>query len=99
MNIAWARGFIRIFCILFVVLSLVGCKKQEQVVKESKFDDSKQCLQFLRSAESDEGVYYVENVDSGEVIKYIDRSSMKETVLCPKVNCKKKVGKRSLHTR
>lgn len=81
------KSFVRIFCVFFIML-LAGCKKEASVVKKSKFDDSKQCLQFLRSAESDEGIYYVENVDSGEVIKYIDRSSLKETVLCSKVNCK-----------
>ena len=44
--------------------------------------------------ESDDGIYYVESIqehpsDNGYmVLKYVDKASAKETVLCQKVNCK-----------
>ena len=81
------KYLVRILCCLYMIFLLTGCERQERA-EVSRFDDSKQYLYFESFVESEDGIYHTEVVDSGEIIKYADLSSGKDTVLCSKINCK-----------
>lgn len=72
----------------FILVSLIGCTRKEKDMKQTNFDDQKKYLNMSNWTESDEGIYYIQNQTGYEVLKYIDKKTAKETVLCQKLNCK-----------
>lgn len=83
------KKFAKFPVILFLMLvSLTGCGGKETVMKETNFDDQKKYLNMSNWTESDEGIYYIQDQTEYEVLKYIDKKTAKETVLCQKLNCK-----------
>lgn len=70
---------------------LAGCG-QKKKSGEASGQDYNKFLPMINITESEEGVYYVQQVQDDindyMVLKYADKNSAKETVLCQKVNCK-----------
>lgn len=74
--------------ILCTVLLMAGCGGKQKETKVSKFQDQKEYRPMSNLTEADEGAYYIEIKDDYMVLKYVDKASAKETVLCQKVNCR-----------
>lgn len=77
-----------LFCMICTVLFCTGCNKTSEESEIGKFKDRTQYLVFNNFAEADKGMYYVEWNGEYDLLKYIDKKSATETVLCQKVNCK-----------
>lgn len=82
-------------CICLACICLTACGgRNDPAETKSRFQDGKEYLPMSNLTESDDGIYYVESIqehpsDNGYmVLKYVDKASAKETVLCQKVNCK-----------
>lgn len=73
-------------CFFSLISFLTGCVRQQKE-ESSKFQDSRDYICMSNRVESDDGIYYISNEDNYFVLKYIDKASAKETVLCQKVNC------------
>lgn len=83
------KSLIKFSVIIFLLLLLSsGCSHEEKDVVQTNFDDQKKYLSMSNGAESDDGIYYIQRETDSEVLKYIDKKTAKETVLCPKLNCK-----------
>lgn len=75
-------------CVLCMIGLAAGCSRKQEGERPSKFQDSKEYMYLTTKVESDEGVYYIKREEGYQVLKYIDKKSAKETVLCQKLNCK-----------
>lgn len=72
-------------------LLLAGCAKQKAGMEAGERQDQDVFRPMINLTETDEGVYYVQNVQADSdfmALKYVDKVSAKETVLCRKVNCR-----------
>lgn len=74
--------------IFLTLVSLPGCANEEKDAAQINFDDQKKYLNMSNWAESDDGIYYIQSETGYEVLKYVDKKTAKETVLCQKLNCK-----------
>lgn len=55
---------------------------------DSRFQDSKKYLPLSNVTESEDGIYYIARSQEQDLIKYLDKKTLKTTVLCQKFNCK-----------
>lgn len=83
------KCFTKFLLILTLILvSLLGCTRKENEITQTNFDDQKKYLNMSNWTESDAGIYYIQSETGYDVLKYIDKKTAKETVLCQKLNCK-----------
>ena len=83
-------GKIVLGAVCFALL-LAGCAKQKAGMEAGERQDQDVFRPMINLTETDEGVYYVQNVQADSdfmALKYVDKASAKETVLCRKVNCR-----------
>lgn len=82
--------------VMAIVLTSCSSGLPSKENKESRFQDEKDLLYGAVYAQADDGVYFIDSVtdenNGGEfeysLLKYIDKKSRKQVVLCQKVNCK-----------
>lgn len=77
--------FVGLICL---ILLLPGCSEKSAMHKKSKFQEQEEYRLMASLTEADDGFYYVKNEEDYMVLKYVEKKSAKETVLCSKVNCK-----------